>query len=703
VSDQRILQEGRNCGRRAKAHRVAVLVDAASYFSAVAAAFERAQRSILIIGWDVHGDIRLLRDDPPEAPSATLTSLLDAAARRTRKLHVNVLDWDFAAIYALDRQALPLLQFAWRTHRRVHFRLDDEHPWGGSHHQKLVVIDDSIAFVGGIDLAANRWDTREHRLDDPRRVNPSGKPYGPFHDVQVAVDGDAAAALGDIARERWQRATGQRLTRPRTAGDVWPPDLAADFEDVMVGVARTDPAWEGRPAVREVATLYRDSIAAAKRSIYIENQYLTAAVVGDALVAKLLEEDGPDVVIVSTRVCVGWLEQATMGVLRCRLVRRLLEADRFGRLRVLYSAFTNRPDVHVTVHAKVMIIDDVLFRAGSSNLNNRSMGLDTECDIAIEAEGRDDVRTAIAGVRNGLLAEHLGVDAEAVRGAVAETGSLVAAVDRLSGGERTLARIDHEVEPWLDELVPEGAIFDPEHPVDFDELTEQMLPRSVEASRRYDLARVLSLLAVFLLLAAAWRWTAWGEWLAPERILAWSAGVEPTPAVLLAATGLFTAASVLMVPVTLLVVCAALAFGPALGSVCSIVGSLASASISYGLGHALWRDAVRRLGGRRLNRVSRTLAKRSILAVVFVRVVPVAPFTIVNLVAGSSHVSFHDYFLGSAMAMSPGIVIISVLAESAGATIRRPSWGSATFVVLLALAFVAVVAWLRRKLQQKEK
>jgi uncharacterized membrane protein YdjX (TVP38/TMEM64 family) len=112
---------------------------------------------------------------------------------------------------------------------------------------------------------------------------------------------------------------------------------------------------------------------------------------------------------------------------------------------------------------------------------------------------------------------------------------------------------------------------------------------------------------------------------------------------------------------------------------------------------------VRRLGGRRLNRVSRTLAKRSILAVVFVRIVPVAPFTIVNLVAGSSHVSFRDYFLGSAMAMSPGIVIISVLAESAGATIRRPSWGGATFVILLALAFVAVVAWIRRKLQQKGK
>jgi phospholipase D1/2 len=157
-----------------------------------------------------------------------------------------------------------------------------------------------------------------------------------------------------------------------------------------------------------------------------------------------------------------------------------------------------------------------------------------------------------------------------------------------------------------------------------------------------------------------------------------------------------------MVPVTLLVVVTALAFGPWVGSACSIVASLGSASISYGIGHALWRDAVRRLGGRRLNRLNHALARRSILAVVLVRLVPVAPFTIVNLVAGSSHVSFRDYFLGSAVAMSPGIVVISVLAQSAGATVRNPSAGGVAIVVVLAVAFVATVTWVRRKLRQKQ-
>jgi phosphatidylserine/phosphatidylglycerophosphate/cardiolipin synthase-like enzyme/uncharacterized membrane protein YdjX (TVP38/TMEM64 family) len=694
---------GRNCGRRAKAHRVAVLVDAASYFAALAAAIERAQRSILIVGWDVHGDVCLLRDDPsPERP-ASLMNLLDAAVRRNRRLHVNVLDWDFAAIYALERQTLPLLQFAWRTHRRVHFRLDGEHPLGASHHQKLVVIDDAIAFAGGMDLAANRWDTRLHRPDDPRRVNPWGRTYGPTHDVQLAVDGDAAAALGEIVRDRWQRATAKRLSPPRVANDAWPPELAVDFEDVTVAVARTDPAWQGRPEVREVEALYIDCIAAAKRSIYVENQYLTAVRVGDALAKRLQQEAGPDVVIVGQRACGGWLEQATMGVLRCRLVRRLLEADRFGRLRLLYPTFSDRQDVSVTVHSKVMIVDDVLLRVGSSNLNNRSMGFDTECDLAIEAGDRADVRAAIVRVRDGLLAEHLGVDPETVGDVLVETGSLVATVDRLAGGQRTLAPLNHEVEAWLEELVPEAAVVDPERPVDFDELTAQMLPPSTEGSRSDDLLRVFGVLIALLLLAAAWRWTALGEWLAPERISQWYAGVRPTPTALFAAVILFVMASLLMVPVTLLCVLTALAFGAWVGWACSVVASLLSASISYGLGHVLWRDAVRRLGGRRLNRLSRAFARRGILAVVLVRLVPVAPFPIVNLVAGSSHVRFRDYLLGSAVGMSPGIAIISVLTTSAGATVRNPSPGRVAWVVALAVAFVATVTWVRRKFRPKRE
>src|SRR5207248_1990454 len=141
--------------------------------------------------------------------------------------------------------------------------------------QKVVVIDDRIAFVGGFDLAACRWDTSAHVACDPRRVDPGYGPYAPFHDVQALVDGDAAVALGELTRDRWRRATGAELPRVPTETDPWPPGVVPDVADVTVAIARTEPAWGFRPAVHEIETLYVDAIAAARRAIYLEAQYLT--------------------------------------------------------------------------------------------------------------------------------------------------------------------------------------------------------------------------------------------------------------------------------------------------------------------------------------------------------------------------------------------------------------------------------------------
>jgi phospholipase D1/2 len=91
---------------------------------------------------------------------------------------------------------IPLLATHWLTMRRIHFRLDSNHPLTGCHHQKILVIDDSVAFCGGIDMTTDRWDTSNHREEDPYRTRPDGSSYGPFHDVTTACDGEAAQALG---------------------------------------------------------------------------------------------------------------------------------------------------------------------------------------------------------------------------------------------------------------------------------------------------------------------------------------------------------------------------------------------------------------------------------------------------------------------------------------------------------------------------
>ena len=180
--------------------------------------------------------------------------------------------------------------------RHVRFGFDDRHPVGGSHHQKIVVVDDQLAFCGGIDLTGHRWDTAAHRVEEPARTTPLARPYGPYHEIQAMVTGPVAASLGVLARDRWRALGEERMpplrAPPTTSG---PPTSTPDLADVDVAIARTMPRSETEPAVRECEALFLDSIAAAKRTIYIESQYFTNDVLGAALAARLREPDGPEV------------------------------------------------------------------------------------------------------------------------------------------------------------------------------------------------------------------------------------------------------------------------------------------------------------------------------------------------------------------------------------------------------------------------
>ena len=236
--------------------------------------------------------------------------------------------------------------------------------------------------------------------------------------MQAVVDGAAARALGDLVRERWRRAGGSDAPSPlrrRPAHDPWPASCPVDVADVDVAIARTAPPYAGAPAVDELRHLHLDAIAAARRSIFLENQYFTSNVIADALAAHLQAPQGPDVVLVSHRTECGWLEESTMGVLRARLHRRLVAADPHRRFRAYCPELPGLgPGTCLNVHSKVMVVDDDLLTVGSCNLSNRSLGFDTECNLAIEARGQLRLRAAIARLRDRLLGEHLDVAPERV-------------------------------------------------------------------------------------------------------------------------------------------------------------------------------------------------------------------------------------------------------------------------------------------------
>lgn len=417
-----------------------MLVDAASYFARLDEALRQARRSILIIGWDFDGRIRLRPDGGPEA--LPLSGLLHGLVEAHPDLEIRILVWSVATLHA-PSETLPLVLGArWQEHPRIHLRLDREHPIYAAHHQKIVCIDGSLAFAGGIDLTIHRWDRSGHSANDPVRLTPEGSSYGPVHDLQMVVDGAAARAVTDLAHARWQKATGEALDPISSRAALWPADLEPDFVEVPVAIARTAPHWGKAPAIREVAALVADALEAARHSIYIETQYLASTAIGDLLARRLASEDGPEIVIVTTRALPGLLERFAMGSNRDRLIRRMKRADRFGRLRIYHPVVPAADGERaVLVHAKLLIVDEALLRVGSSNLNNRSFGLDTECDLAIEA--RDEAeRRSIARLRERLLAEHLGVRPERVAEALTAERSLVRAIDALNHNERGLRAFD---------------------------------------------------------------------------------------------------------------------------------------------------------------------------------------------------------------------------------------------------------------------
>jgi phosphatidylserine/phosphatidylglycerophosphate/cardiolipin synthase-like enzyme len=432
-----LFRPGDTCWRTARAARAGFLVDNEAYFTAVFDALLQARRSVLLLGWGFDPRTRLFPDghDEPNDPDEVGRILLELAKARP-ELDIRLLIWRSALPIAASQEFFPHKARKFFRGTRVRFRLDDSVPFGACHHQKVLVIDDRLAFCGGGDISVDRWDSPAHEDDDLRRIMPRQECHPPRHEVTMMVDGAAAHALGDLARERWFRSTGERLPAPPElddGGDLWPGHIPAHLTGVQVAIGRTEPEWKKRPLVDEIRRLTLASIAEAKQTIYLENQYFTSPVVTEALAGRLAEPDGPEVVLMSTAKAPSWFDQLTMDRARGAMLWRLRAADVFGRFRALCPVTAGGEKI--IVHSKVTVIDDRIARVGSANLNNRSGGFDTECELGVEAPDAAS-RRQIAALRDRLVGHFLAQTGDAVAKAREQFGGLAGAIDALNSEAR---------------------------------------------------------------------------------------------------------------------------------------------------------------------------------------------------------------------------------------------------------------------------
>ena len=334
-----ILAPKPNVWRMERAGRFATLIDAGAFFGAVRQAALQARHSILIMGWDIDSRARLVGEsgEPEDRLPAELGAFLSALVRRRPGLKVHLLLWDYSLLYATEREPFPLIALQWKTPPGVSFALDDQVPPGASQHQKIIVIDGCLAFSGGLDLTIRRWDTSKHDIVNRWRVDPSGRPYRPFHDVQAMVDGAAAHALSEIAEDRWRRVTADETSSPPLPEHpCWPDAVTPDFHDVAVGISRTCPMMQDTAEVREVERLFlirsmRPSTRSTSRTSSLPPAWWPSA--WQSACGKCPSYRFCSLVRRTTR---SWVEARTMRNGRIRFMRTFAEAGLQDRIKLMF-------------------------------------------------------------------------------------------------------------------------------------------------------------------------------------------------------------------------------------------------------------------------------------------------------------------------------------------------------------------------------
>mgnify|MGYP003577061264 CR=1 FL=1 len=200
--------------------------------------------------------------------------------------------------------------------------------------------------------------------------------------------------------------------------------------------------------------------------------------------------------------------------------------------------------------------------------------------------------------------------------------------------------------------------------------------------------------------AAAWKWTPLADLVNVGSLARWAGAWRESPARHFYLLAAYVVGSLLLVPITLLILVTAIVFGPVLGSLYALVGGLAGALVTYAAGYLLGKDFVQKIAGAKWRSVEQKIGQTGIIAVATARLLPVAPFTVVNVVSGAFKVPLRDYVFGSILGLAPGILVTNLFAHQFESAIRNPGIG--TVLVLIALIVISVIGalWLKRRFQQ---
>lgn len=641
-----VLKAGRNCWRIGPINSGKFLIDGQAYFNDIEKHLHLAKDSIFIIGWDF--DSRIFLSEKSKQKNLPLGRLLEKLCEKNPRLDIYILIWDPIYFYAFNRQPFQRWLFSRLTRSRIHFILDHQHPLTASHHQKLIVIDKNLAYCGGIDLTSSRWDSSHHLSHDKRRVSPNGKPYPPFHDVSIRIEGKAVHDLFALAKKRWYDAGGQAINKP--IRDAYWNNLTKDFSHSLVAISRTMPSFLNHQGIREIERLYLDLIKSSKSYIYIENQYFASQTVSDALAHSLQKTTGPEIIIVTTPNHEGWIEERTMGATRNKLLSNLYESDIHHRLGVYTPHIKG---TKYTLHSKIMVVDHIYAVIGSANLNNRSMGMDSECTITLSGINNNLTMASIQTFMNRLLAEHLGTKEYTISDMYDKKRSYLKTINSLQSSGRRLSGYRTRVNDWIMNFLGDLSIIDPKNPFDIELDLDKTLFITWLTNLKvggYICNAIGILVGVYILFASSNHFTQTIPILKTEFFIS-SLPIFFSLQILCFIMCLAIIPFILQI--LIITNLSPIWSAPILGIMLCIV----SMTTTYYLGKLIGPRAIHRYLIARPHIIYQRLRGTGLLPIIFTRLLLWLPFNAINLVAGSASVKKKRFIIGSIIGMLPKIIV----------------------------------------------
>jgi len=690
-----ILQEKKNCWKIAPVTRGGFLIDAAAYFKNLYHAMLEAEESIFIIGWDIDTRTKLIHQpihaDIPTEFGAFLSYLI----RQKKDLHIYILIWDYYSILAFERELFVKLKLGWMSAKRIQFHLDSEFPMGASHHQKIVVIDDQIAFCGGIDITSERWDTSKHRKRHHLRKTHYGTEYEPQHDLQMMVEGEAASWMGKLARTRWERATGIKIPQKKELSNQQRFDhLDWDFQEAHVGISRTEPGYKHHRRVREIEQLFIDLIQNTQRHLYIENQYFTSDIIFETLRESLSMKAGPEITLILPSKSPYEVENYTMGAIQAIHIKKLKESDPYGRLGIFSPIFKNDEEKIIKLHSKVMICDDHYARIGSANMSNRSLGLDTECDITLDGSQNLDLREAIEGLKTTLLSEHLQDSRPEIQKHLRKKTSINQFIRSHARKHRYLQ--ETSLKEANETILTQSELTDLQGPLVIDRMLDFFGGKKTSLSMLRSAPFIIgTFLGVLMLLMVAGSVLPWYE---EENLRNVFLKFQQHPLQAVWIGGIYIISGILFVPLNLLILATASMFSGTTAFMYALLGSLLNAAATYGVGMLIGKRTIQKYLFQQVQKIAKKMESKGLPSIIFIRLLPIAPYSAINFIAGAFKISFKKYLLGTALGITPGIIVFIFFQRSLLGILVDPHWTNITVFSAIIIGICILMYHLKKRL-----